>query len=244
VLSATARPEGYSRRCAKQAPSGERLLVFYAIIYYAALRPEEAVNLRTGDVYLPALIQDPQTGAWQEPADDWGELRFCLVATEVGAEWTDDGNRRDHRQLKSRAQGEWRRVPVPPPLTRLLRSHLDRFGVGRDGRIISGVHRGELASVTYRRVWDWARREALTSAEYSSPLARRVYDLRHACVSTWLNGGVPPAQVAEWAGHSVAVLLKVYAKCIAGQDELAKRRIEEALRDSEEDHEREPNDGG
>jgi integrase len=80
-----------------------------------------------------------------------------------------------------------------------------------------------------RRVWDKARRAALTPGEYASPLAKRVYDLRHACVSTWLNGGVPPAQVAEWAGHSVAVLLKVYAKCIDGQDQIAKRRIEDAL---------------
>jgi hypothetical protein len=62
-------------------------------------------------------------------------------------------------------------------------------------------------------------------------LARRVYDLRHACVSTWLNAGVPPAQVAEWAGRSVAVLLKVHAKCIDGQDQIAKLRIEDALRD-------------
>jgi integrase len=68
-------------------------------------------------------------------------------------------------------------------------------------------------------------------ADYASPLAKRVYDLRHACVSTWLNGGVPPAQVAEWAGHSIAVLLKVYAKCIDGQDQVAKRRIEDALGD-------------
>jgi len=48
-------------------------------------------------------------------------------------------------------------------------------------------------------------------------------------VSTWLNGGVPPAQVAEWAGHSVEVLLKVYAKCLDGQDEIARRRVQEAL---------------
>jgi hypothetical protein len=34
---------------------------------------------------------------------------------------------------------------------------------------------------------------------------------------TWLNGGVPLARVAEWAGHGVAVPLKVYAKCIEGQ---------------------------
>jgi len=70
-----------------------------------------------------------------------------------------------------------------------------------------------------------------------------VYDLWHACVSTGLNGGVPPARVAEWARHSVAVLLKVYAKCIDGQDELARRRIEEARRDPDERDEHEPGDG-
>jgi integrase len=85
-----------------------------------------------------------------------------------------------------------------------------------------------------RRAWDRARGSALTPAEYSSQLARRVYDLRHACVSTWLNGGVPAAQVAEWAGHSVAVLLKVYARCIDGQDQISKRRIEDVLRETGE----------
>ena len=34
---------------------------------------------------------------------------------------------------------------------------------------------------------------------------------------------------AEWAGHSVAVLLQIYAKCIAGQDDAARRRIAAAL---------------
>ena len=36
-------------------------------------------------------------------------------------------------------------------------------------------------------------------------------------------------QVAEWAGHSVHVLIKVYAKCIDGQEEAAQCRIEAAL---------------
>jgi integrase len=110
---------------------------------------------------------------------------------------------------------------------------LDQFDTGPGARIFSGIQRGELASITYRRAWDKARGTALTPTEYASPLARRVYDLRHACVSTWLNGGVPPAQVAEWAGHSVAVLLRVYAKCIDGQDQIAKQRIENALRESD-----------
>jgi hypothetical protein len=37
--------------------------------------------------------------------------------------------------------------------------------------------------------------------------------------------------VAEWAGHGVDVLLWIYAKCVVGQDELAKQRISEALRE-------------
>ena len=80
-----------------------------------------------------------------------------------------------------------------------------------------------------------ARDDAFTPSETASLLARRPYDLRHAAVSTWLNAGVPAPQVAEWAGHSVDVLLRVYAKCISGQQEDAKRRIEEATRPREDE---------
>ncbi|GAA3104643.1 hypothetical protein GCM10017687_15140 [Streptomyces echinatus] len=37
-----------------------------------------------------------------------------------------------------------------------------------------------------------------------------------------------PAQVAEWAGNSVAVLLATYARCIDGQLPDLKRRLEAA----------------
>ncbi len=47
---------------------------------------------------------------------------------------------------------------------------------------------------------------------------------------TWLNAGVPSTQVAEWAGHSLAVLLQIYAKCLVGQEEAARRRIDGARR--------------
>ena len=72
-------------------------------------------------------------------------------------------------------------------------------------------------------------RDGLTAAQFRSPLAKRPYDLWHAAVSLWLNEGVPAMQVAEWAGHGVSVLLRVYAKCIEGQDEAARHRIETAL---------------
>ncbi|WP_132877464.1 hypothetical protein [Tamaricihabitans halophyticus] len=67
------------------------------------------------------------------------------------------------------------------------------------------------------------------SAEVAAtPLARRPYDLRHAAVPTWLNGGVSAPKVAEWAGHSVDVLLQVYAKFLDGRDYTAQQQVEGA----------------
>ncbi len=201
-----------------QQPSGPRLVAFFGVMYYAGLRPEEAINLRADDVVLPP------------PHDQWGELHLRGATPDAGRDWTDDGTTRERRQLKHRAEGDSRIVPVHPELARLLRDHLERFDTAPGGRLFSGVRGGELPTITYRRAWIRARQTTLTPNEQASPLARRPYDLRHACLSTWLNGGVYPTQVAEWAGHSVDVLLRIYAKCVVGQDELAKRRISEALR--------------
>ncbi|WP_198543376.1 hypothetical protein [Pseudofrankia sp. BMG5.36] len=38
-----------------------------------------------------------------------------------------------------------------------------------------------------------------------------------------------PQQVAEWAGHSIAVLHKTYAKCVDGDDVTARKRIDAML---------------
>jgi integrase len=201
-------------------------------MYYAGLRPEEAINLATDNIILPPPVWDEDGQQWQDPPDDqdWGELHLRSATPDAGREWTDDDRPRERRQLKHRAEGDTRIVPTHPELTRLLREHLATFDPAADGRLFAGVRGGDLPTVTYRRAWAKARQTALSPAEQASPLARRPYDLRHACLSTWLNGGVYPTQVAEWAGHGVDVLLRIYAKCIVGQDELAKRRISEALR--------------
>ena len=202
-------------------PSGPRLVAFFALMYYSALRPEEALNLRESNLVLPG----------PEEPNQWGELRLFKAASHVGRAWTDTGAPRVERNLKQRADGHERRVPMPPALVQLVRRHLDEFRPPADGRLFYGYYGGELALSTYRRAWAAARKIALTAAEVASPLAARPYDLRHACVSTWLNAGVPPTQVAAWAGHGVDVLLRIYAKCVVGQDEAARRRIEDALRD-------------
>lgn len=216
----------------EQRPSGPRLVAFFGVMYYSGLRPEEAVRLREDNVTLPSLVWDDDAQKWTEPAydDGWGELHFGSAAPDIGSAWTDDGKQREDRGLKHRAEGATRTVPVPPELTWLLRIHLADVGTGPAKRLFWGVRGYDLPTCTYHRAWDKARRAALTDEEYRSPLAKRPYDLRHACVSTWLNGGVDPTQVAEWAGHSVAVLFKIYAKCLVGQYEAAKRRIAAALR--------------
>jgi hypothetical protein len=58
---------------------------------------------------------------------------------------------------------------------------------------------------------------------------KRPYDLRHACVSVWLAAGVEPTRVAAWAGHSVAVLLRVYAKFLDGGEQDARAKVERLL---------------
>ncbi len=70
---------------------------------------------------------------------------------------------------------------------------------------------------------------ALSAEEHASPLAQRRYNLRHACLSTWLNAAVPPKKVAEWAGNSVEVLHRTYEKCLVGDGEAAKRRTGRVL---------------
>ena len=77
-------------------------------------------------------------------------------------------------------------------------------------------------------VWHRARQGIFSSEVLRTPLAEAPYTLRHAAVSTWLAGGVEATQVAAWAGHSVEVLLKVYAKCLHGRDKVARTAMSRA----------------
>ncbi|MFL6172231.1 MAG: tyrosine-type recombinase/integrase, partial [Marmoricola sp.] len=199
---------------------------FFALMYFAGLRPAEARGLGEKDCTLPP------TG--------WGELTLSGSHQTAGGAWTDSGASGEDRCLKHRANDHVRVVPAHPELVGILHRHLETFETGVQGRLFvartgrAGVplpapFANPVSMSTVYRAWADARRAALTADQFASPLARRPYDLRHACLSTWLNAGVPPAQVAEWAGHSVAVLLQVYSNCVDGEGETARRRIESAL---------------
>jgi integrase len=103
--------------------------------------------------------------------------------------------------------------------------HIDRFGIAPDGRLFRHPNGNIVRSSTLSQVWRAARLLALTPDQVASLLAGRSYDLRHSAVSLWLDAGVPAPTVARRAGHSVDVLLRVYANCIDGDDEIANGRI-------------------
>jgi integrase len=83
---------------------------------------------------------------------------------------------------------------------------------------------------TYWRVWAKTRALALTPVQLGTPLMRRPYDLRHSGITCWLNSGVPPTEIAAWAGHSVEMLLRVYARCVAGMEDVWIARMDATLR--------------
>jgi integrase len=206
----------------RQGPRGEHLEAFFGCLYYAALRPAEAVALREADCVLPAR--------------GWGRIDLATSQPRAGTEWTDDGASREERGLKHRANNETRSIPIPPVLAGMLRAHIGRYGTGPGGRLFRTARGGPINDTGYGEVWQRARPLALTPAQQASPLARRPYDLRHAAVSLWLNAGVPATEVARRAGHGVAVLLKVYANCIDGQAATANQRISDALEEHDERH--------
>ena len=203
-----------------QAPGrysrGHRLMALFACMYFAALRPGEAVALRRQDCHLPE--------------HGWGRLTLEKSRPEVNRRWADTATAHEERGLKHRPAAETRNVPIPPELVAILRQHVAIFGTANDGRVFSSDRGQVVASTAISDVWAEARTRALTPEHVASPLAGRPYDLRHAAVSLWLNAGVSPQDVAQRAGHSVEVLLRVYAKCLDGGETVANKRIEAALR--------------
>jgi integrase len=194
---------------------GPMLAAMFACMYFAGLRPAEAAGLREKDCHIPEA--------------GWGLLTLEKTKPQSNKRFTDSGKTHDDRGLKHRHEKVTRPVPIPPELVAILRAHIDRYGVGEDGRLFRTRTGGLISGSAYAKVWKEARTYALTPEQVASPLAARPYDLRHAAVSLWLNAGVHAPEAAERAGHGIDVMLRVYAKCIDGQRDVANQRIMDAL---------------
>lgn len=149
----------------------------------------------------------------------------------AGKEWTDGGAVHEVHSLKRRAATATRPVPIPPQFVRMLRAHIERFGVAPDGRLFRNQAGNYVDAAAYGTTWARARKYVLTRTELASKLAKRPYDLRHAGISFWLYSGVDPAECARRAGQSIEVLFRHYAKFLDGVREQANRLIEQSMRE-------------
>ena len=111
-----------------------------------------------------------------------------------------------------------RYVPAPPDLVADVREYVQAHELKPNDLLLTGTRNGDaLAAVVVRRAWAAARLEVLgeeVTGKDGKPTrvvltvtGKKIYDLRHTCLTRWLNKKIPPAQVAEWAGNSVPVLL-------------------------------------
>jgi integrase len=115
-----ARPRQVRELLSAVAQLAPELTAFFGCLYYACLRPREAVMLHLAD-----CVSLPESG--------WGLLLLSASAPRVGSAWTDTGATHDKRHLKHRARKTTRPVPIPPELVALLRDHIARFGPARTG---------------------------------------------------------------------------------------------------------------
>jgi integrase len=137
----------------RQGQRGKRLQGFFGCLYYAGLRPEEAIDLGPEN-----LISLPETGC--------GEMRLTHSQPRSGAKWTDSGRSRERRELKHRAAGDSRLVPVHPELVTLLRDQGMQAGTRDAARTIALLSPDYLESVFGSAEWQaaWASDRAALAA--------------------------------------------------------------------------------
>ena len=190
-----------------------RYAALFAAVGMAGMRPSEAVGLLVHDLDLPTR--------------GWGLASLRGAVTSPGARYTDDGAVVQAKGLKQRAVGATREVPLPPVLVRRFRDHLRRFE-SVEGRVFANGRGLPVTATNYGRVWSRARATRWPKGHLLA--AATVYDLRHTAATMMLRAGVPPAEVARRLGHSVDVLMRVYAGVFDDERERSNKLIDRALR--------------
>lgn len=220
------------------ATQGLRFIAFFGCMYYAMARPEEVTGLREEQCELPVIKDD----AVESDVNEWGILYLEEASPDVGRDWTLDGSVHETRGLKQRGKGAVRPVPIPPRLVWLLHRHIKVFGVAPDGRLFRSMRRSHkgtkdnrIGNSTYNKVWRQARELAMSPRDRRTPLLRRPYSCRHSGISKRRYAGVPAQQVAAWAGHSVEVQDRIYAKVLEGYDDRWRKQIDEFMAMEETD---------
>lgn len=198
--------------CARVDPRYEAYVLIQG---FCGPRPGEAADLRLRDLMLRGADPTVTIGGSH---------------SEVPSRFFTEGQER-RRPLKGRGPKARRTVPIPAELVDVLQSHVERFVDRHPDAYLFTTSRGARigSSNFYRAVWNVAREDAFPEG---SPLRRvRRHDLRHSAITMWLNAGVPLKTAQRWSGHkTLSVLLDTYVGVMKGDEQLARERVEAALR--------------
>ncbi len=191
-------------------PVSRRYAALFACVGIAGMRPSEAMALRVEDVSLPT--------------SGWGMAILRGATTAPGFRYTDNEGVHEDKQLKQRAVGAVRQVPLAPDLVRHLRAHLAEFpAVGN--RVFTTSKGTPMSTTSYSAAWHRARADRWPASSVLADVT--LYDLRHSAATLMLAAGVMPAEVARRLGHSVDVLMRTYAGVLDDEAERSNLIIEQ-----------------
>ena len=134
-------------------------------------------------------------------------LRWKHLGTNFSTAWIGKSISRGHE--KGTKTGKHRIVQLSPTLKSILLERYDRVNPAQTDLVFPSPRGFAIDDRNFRkRTW----KTVLTSwnIEY-----RRPYNLRHSAISHALAGGANPIALAEQTGHSVRVLLSIYAHVIS-----------------------------
>lgn len=148
----------------------------------------------------------------------------ALRTAQIGGGWltlTYQNPNGDLIALKKRGEGHKRTVPICAAL------RADLAAVDWSGEFLFEKSGGGLWE---KFDWDnWRKRTfapAVTAARVS---IKRPYDLRHGIASLWYREGIDKATIADWLGHSLAVLERTYAWPVRSLDPRDRRTVDELI---------------
>lgn len=187
---------------------GRRYAAFFATIGLSGMRPSEVAGLKVADLTLPD--------------DGWGLARVRGAMTAPGTRYSGNNSVTQSKGLKHRAASDIREVPLAPSLVAILRRHLNCYPPS--ALIFTNNVGAHITPHNYGKAWSRARSHLWPTPH---PLSgARAYDLRHSAATTMLSAGVNPAEVARRLGHSIDMLMRVYASVFADERERANQLMD------------------
>jgi integrase len=187
----------------QQGASGKRVGVFVSCIWLAGLRPSEVLGLKKSDIVFGA--------------DGKNEIRVERATVQVGKAWTPDAESQSVRQLKWRAAGHIRRVPIPNELAKLLETYTAELSA--DQLLFASVRKkGSLSLSVFENAWIKVR-----------PGKTTLYDLRHVNASILIYSGLNIIEVASRLGHSVNVCARIYLHAFKDFEAKSNQQVEDFL---------------